>query len=216
MSAPKRRYSSEADPTRDRILAAALECISRTAAGKLSVRAIAATAGVNVATVHYYFRTKDALVTEALGLFFSPVMSRLQSLLDGEGDARSRLEGFLLFYIEQFHEHPGIFTSLIEAIIASDLRGNPDASNAYEKALLEVIGLGRPRIMELVRAVTGRDDEVELALRTLQVMTGVVHPMFLSSIPLGQFGVDFRDPGTRRRYVALLVDSLGSASPVPR
>jgi AcrR family transcriptional regulator len=216
VSAPKRRYSSEADPTRQRILAAALECISKTSAGKLSVRAIAATAGVNVATVHYYFRTKDALVTEALGLFFSPVTARLQSLLEGEGDARSRLEGFLLFYIEQFHEYPGIFTSLIEAIIASDIRGDPDAPNAYERALLGVIGLGRPRIMELVRAVTGRDDEVELALRSLQLMTGVVHPMFLSTIPLGQFGVDFRERQIRQRYVALLVDSLGAPSPAPR
>lgn len=204
----KRRYSSEADPTRERILRAALECISGTAAGRLSVRTIAAAAEVNVATVHYYFGTKDAVITEALELFFAPLMERLDSLIDGSGLGRDRLGGFLLFFVDQFHENPGVFTSIIEAMIASNIRRAPGAPSAYEKVLMDIVGIGKGRLMALIREVSGIDDETVLALRTIQMMTGILHPMLISTIPLDRFGLDFHDPATRRSYVGLLVDSI--------
>jgi AcrR family transcriptional regulator len=210
-SETKRRYSSEADPTRERILKAALECMSRTAIGGLSVRAIAAAAGVNVATAHYYFRTKDALVSEALGLFFAPVLARFASMEGAEGSARERLEGFLRFYLEQFHEHPGVFTSIIEAMIASNIRKDSSAGTACERVLLDVIRAGKDRLLSLVREVSGIRDPGLLALRTLQVMAGAIHPILVSTLPLSLFGVDFGKADTRRSYVTALVDSLGAS-----
>ncbi|MEI6875572.1 MAG: TetR/AcrR family transcriptional regulator, partial [Spirochaetota bacterium] len=208
----KRRYSSEADPTRARILRAALGCISGTAAGVLSVRTIAAAAEVNVATVHYYFGTKDAVLTEALELFFAPLVERLDALLERSGSGRDRLEGFLLFYVGLIQEHPGIFTSIIEAMIASNIRGEPGAPSAYEKVLMGIIGIGKGRLMGLIRDLSGIADETVLALRTLQLMTSVIHPMLISTIPQDQFGIDFHDPATRGRYVRLLVDSIAGGS----
>jgi len=208
----KRRYSSEADPTRDRILAAALDCVSRTAVGSLSVRAVAAAAGVNVATVHYYFRTKDALVSEAFRLFFAPILGRITSLDSGGGGERARLEGFLFSFLEQLHEHPGIFASLIEAIMASNVRKDPEAPTDYEEILMGIVGAGKERLFPLVAQISGIEEPELLAFTTLRMMMSVVHPMLLSTLPGQLLGLDFADEGVRRRYVACLVESLPSRS----
>lgn len=213
----KRRYSSEEDPTRERILEAALESISQTSVGSLSVRAIAARAGVNVATAHYYFRTKDALVTEALHLFFAPLAARFESMLAGPGSSRERLLAFLTFYSEQVHSNPGIFTSVVEAIIASNIRGDPGAPTGFEEVLIGIVSQARDRLMSLVGAVSGIEDHRLLAFRTLQVMTSLVHPILISTLPGTLFGVDFGSEADRRSYVEVLVAGLeGGGNPSER
>ena len=54
------------DPTRQRILQAALAIFSERGFKAATVRDICAQAGVNVASVNYYFRSKEALYREAL------------------------------------------------------------------------------------------------------------------------------------------------------
>ena len=54
------------DHTRDRILQAALEIFAERGFKDATVRDICAQAGVNVASVNYYFRSKEALYKEAL------------------------------------------------------------------------------------------------------------------------------------------------------
>lgn len=56
----------EQDPTRDRILQAALEIFAERGFKPATVRDICARAGVNVASVNYYYRSKEALYREAL------------------------------------------------------------------------------------------------------------------------------------------------------
>ena len=204
----KRRYSTSDDPTRERILVAALDCISKTSVRELSVRFIAAQAEVNVATVHYYFGTKDVLLTEALNLFFAPLLLQVEAILEGGGQPRARLEKFLLFYVEQFHRNPGIFASVIEAMVASNIRRETAATSAYEEVLLAILGGLRQRILALVGLVSGQADASLLALKTIQVMASVVHPMILSGIPRSLFGVDFDDATQRKKYIGLLVDGL--------
>lgn len=54
------------DASRDRLLHAAIDCFSANGFRRTSVREICAQAGMNVASVNYYFRSKEALYREAL------------------------------------------------------------------------------------------------------------------------------------------------------
>jgi AcrR family transcriptional regulator len=58
--------AEDQDPTRDRILQAALEIFAERGFKAATVREICARAGVNVASVNYYYRSKEALYREAL------------------------------------------------------------------------------------------------------------------------------------------------------
>jgi AcrR family transcriptional regulator len=63
MAGTQAKPSSGADP-RERILAAAERLFARKGVEKTSTREITAEAGVNVASINYYFRTKNALAEE--------------------------------------------------------------------------------------------------------------------------------------------------------
>jgi len=208
---PKPARPSFDEGTRERILAAALECISSTSVGRLSVRAIAARAGVNVATVHYHFGTKDELISEAFRLFFAPIAARIGAALDAEAPPRARLESLLGFYVEHFHEHPGIFTSFIEALIASNIKKEPGVVQGHERVLLEMVGGFRDRLLDLVSEVTAREDRQDAALLVIHLVASVVHPLVISSLPATLFGLDFAEEATRRRYVSLLVEGIAGS-----
>ncbi len=68
----KRGRPSGVSDTRDRILASARELFAHNAAGKISVRAVAADAGVDPALVHHYFGTKEKLFAEAVNVPIDP------------------------------------------------------------------------------------------------------------------------------------------------
>jgi AcrR family transcriptional regulator len=220
----KRRYSSEADPTKDRIVAAALECVGHTSIKELSVRTIAATAGVNVATVHYYFRTKDAVVSAALGEFFRRIAGSFERAVESDATPREKLVEFLVAYSALFHAHPGLFASMMEAIFSARLRRAAGAAGviaapgpgpastsgqaAYEDMLVALVSRMKPRALDLVRQLAGDLPEEELVMRMIRTMTSVLHPILLSDFSSQVFGLDLGEEEVRRRYVEQVVASL--------
>jgi AcrR family transcriptional regulator len=208
----KRRYSSEDDPTSDRILKAALDSVATTSIGELSVRAIAAAAEVNVATVHYYFRTKDAVIAAALGRFFEVTLAGIREIFEAESGPREKLVAILDFYMTRFHENPGVFASLVEAILTADRRGEGSLPSDCDRILIEAIASVKPNMMALVATVTGvedkDEDEEELKLKILRMMTSLMHPILITTLPSRLLGLDFADPALRRRYIEAAVDSL--------
>lgn len=207
----KRRYSSAEDPTKDRILAAALECISATSINELSVRAIAAKAEVNVATVHYYFGTKDAVVTEALKGFLDEAVAFLESSLVGPGDPRAKLTAFLSSYTAFFQANPGIFLSMIEAFSASRKGEEERKPSASELVLIDMIDKVKDKLLGLVGRVSGIRDERTLVFKTIQLMTSLMHPIFVSTVLKSLFDIDFSEEETRSSYIETVIASLISS-----
>ena len=62
--------TDDTDPARDRILRAALEIFTERGFKSATIRDICGRAGVNVASVNYHFRSKQALYREALSYAF--------------------------------------------------------------------------------------------------------------------------------------------------
>jgi AcrR family transcriptional regulator len=85
------------DQTRDRILQAALEIFADRGFKDATVRDICAKAGVNAASVNYYFRSKEALYTEALAFAFRQAEVRYPLDLADAPDPtpEARLEHFI-------------------------------------------------------------------------------------------------------------------------
>jgi AcrR family transcriptional regulator len=90
--------------TRDRILDTAERLFAEGGYGATSLRSIIAAARVNLAAVHYHFRTKDALLDEVLKRRLEPVNRERLAMLDeceqAGGNAPPPLEGVLRALIE--------------------------------------------------------------------------------------------------------------------
>ena len=88
------------EPTFDRLLQVAVEVFAEFGFRAATVREICSKAHVNVASVNYYFRSKEALYTQALAFAFEEANQRYpqDAALDSSLPAEQRLK----FFIENF------------------------------------------------------------------------------------------------------------------
>lgn len=76
---------------RTALVRAAFKRLARGGFEGLRTRDVAADVGVNIATLHYYYPTKEALIRAVIG----QAMQRFSATLDGAGTAVDRLRGHL-------------------------------------------------------------------------------------------------------------------------
>ncbi|HEY3331224.1 MAG TPA: TetR/AcrR family transcriptional regulator [Capsulimonadaceae bacterium] len=85
--------STKRDEQRDRLLRAAYELIAEVGISGLRTRDIADKAGVNIATLHYCFATKDALLTELYSYIIAMVKEERARYINDHGTAADKLRG---------------------------------------------------------------------------------------------------------------------------
>jgi AcrR family transcriptional regulator len=101
--APDRATRPSADPTRDRILAAAVDLFAELSFDGATTRAIAARAGVTQPLLNYHYRSKDELWREAVDSLFetltSSMLAHLEELRDVDDltAAKARVRQFITF-----------------------------------------------------------------------------------------------------------------------
>src|SRR5579864_9204628 len=94
MTAQERPAPRAAQPRPDRrqaLVAAAFARIASDGFEGLRTRDVAADVGVNIATLHYYFPTKEALIRGVIG----HAMQRFVDTLPGDGTPLDQLRGHL-------------------------------------------------------------------------------------------------------------------------
>ena len=105
-------------PVKEAIVLAACECIERRGLQSLTTRNIAGEAGVNIATIHCHFGTKQKLVEEALRRSISHAIEHLDEILQEEGKAGpDRLAGILRFLPEGAIRFPNITRAYLYDVV---------------------------------------------------------------------------------------------------
>ena len=101
-----------------------------------------------------------------------------------------------------------MFVSVIEAM--ADARGTspPGTPSACEQVLISLIAKAKHKLIAMIAEVTGISDEPVLAYKTIQLMSSLLHPMLISTIPSSLFGLDFTEPLVRQRYLDTVIASL--------
>src|SRR5438132_5668977 len=107
----------------------------------LRTREVAAGVGLNIATLHYYFPTKEALIRGVV----SHAMRRFSTTLTGEGTPAEQLARHLRGIRRLYREDPDLFTvmgelalrSLRDPAIASVFGGTSDAWHMRVRALVQ-------------------------------------------------------------------------------
>jgi AcrR family transcriptional regulator len=210
--------SSEA--TRDRILDAAERLFAAKGFSGTSLREVTASAGVNVAAIHYHFGSKEELLRAVLSRIVEPANRERLELLDrAEAAAKPEpptveaiLEAFLapdLRIIRELGERGAVLTRFMG-------RSYTEPSDLVRRMMQEQFGeLGRRFHQALCRAVPNVPRE-EMLWR-LQAVVGVV--TYMLAVP-GQEGGGLLDPNdldaTLRRMIAFLGPGLRAPAPQRR
>ncbi|HOX31273.1 MAG TPA: TetR/AcrR family transcriptional regulator [Spirochaetales bacterium] len=149
------------DDAAGRIVLAAVACIERLGIHELTVRDIAKEAGVNVAAVNYYFRSKDALIERVLRDRLDHFVGEAFGLLDDGGKpVQERAFDLLLYILNGSLDWPRMMQAMLAARagderFGTELRGGLRAVVAKLGAVLDSGGARAPmaKAAKLVAAV---------------------------------------------------------------
>jgi AcrR family transcriptional regulator len=95
------------EQTRKAILDAAWAALARDGYEKITTRRIAKMAGVNIATLHYYFGSKEMLLSEATRFALTGTENRMRTAMSEAQTAASALKRLFSVIWQMVEEQPG-------------------------------------------------------------------------------------------------------------
>lgn len=96
------------EQAREAILKAAWVALARDGYEKITTRRIAKIAGVNIATLHYYFGTKESLLSEVTRFALKDTEEQLRRAMEEATSARTAMERVFTTILELVKDRPGI------------------------------------------------------------------------------------------------------------
>jgi AcrR family transcriptional regulator len=100
----------DAEPRRQELVVAAYRRVAEAGFEGLRTRDVAAAVGVNVATLHYYFKTKEALIRAVV----AHAMGRFRTTFDAHGSPGAQLGAHLNGVRRLFRDEPELFAVMGE------------------------------------------------------------------------------------------------------
>ena len=109
----KRQVLPESESRKDALVAAAFQVIATRGFEGLRTREVAASVGVNIATLHYYFPRKEDLIRGVV----AHAMGRFRGTLGGAGSAEAQLRAHFLGLRRLARDEPELFAVMAELTI---------------------------------------------------------------------------------------------------
>lgn len=92
------------------ILEAVITCIEKYGVEKTTTRKIAEEAGTNIASINYYFRSKDDLIAQALDVTLKNMQEDLLVIVqDAEQPFDAIFRKWIAYLLEGAQQYPGVF-----------------------------------------------------------------------------------------------------------
>ena len=114
---PTRTQGERAEPTRARILDAAIRAFSENGLAGARTEQIAEEAGVNKALLYYYFRSKEDLYAAALEQVVDSVRAESFSVMETKASAGERFVQIVLGNFDRSHSHPAMRSMIQQEMV---------------------------------------------------------------------------------------------------
>lgn len=186
--------------TKSKIIEAAAEIIGRERNLNLTIREIANRAGVNIASVNYYFGSKENLLSEVEMLLMKKIRQIYTGLDDNSLSTREKLINWADNLIKHLIDYPGI----IYLIGTRVLERENTCLNIY-------LNLLETDLIPLVKELTSIKDDNIAGFKVLHLISGIVYPVLIFSSDNETAGIDIGNADTRKKYVRSLVVSIETA-----
>jgi AcrR family transcriptional regulator len=183
-----------------KIIEAAIACIEKYGFQEATVRRIAQEAGVNVAAINYYFRSKEHLMERVMQVTLGNAFDWTHFKESEEYPPKERLVAILDHLTAGAQAYPEMSRAhFIAPLIEKDY-----GSAAYVKfnEFLE-------KLYGDLMARGAEPDPWQLRMAVMQAVTASIIGLGLFPDLLSGFaGKDLRDPGIRRQYIESLVNKI--------
>jgi len=158
---------------REQILDAARAALIKVGYEKITTRRIAEEAGVNIATLHYHFGTKEALLAEAVRHTMRRVQERLRRAIEGAPSASDAVERVYAAIWQIMRERPGVLRYDVTVRGFRDPAARDDALEIYDGYRRLMTGIVERHLSEGGRLASGFDSAA-LTGYMLATLDGIV------------------------------------------
>lgn len=195
-----RKLTGKGEKVREEMIAATVKILQQEGFKKATVRSIAKEADVNIASVRYYFGSKEELIGCALEYMMGNLENIVAYLDDTRLSARERLKKYIIAYFHLARQHPALFRSISNP--SSD-----DAKDTYFIYLSLLHSQCWSKVIRNIAEITGYTDPADLDLKAMQIFSAVEFPIILESNKADSFISNYTDSDTLSRYVDILLDN---------
>lgn len=196
-----RKLTGKGERVREKMIETTVHILQQQGFKKATVRSIAKAAGVNIASVRYYFGSKEELIGAALEYMMGNLENIVSYLDDNRLTASERLKKYIIAYFHLAREHPALFRSISNP-------SSEDAKDTYFIYLSLLHSQCWEKVIRNVAEVTGYTDEKDLELKSMQIFAAVEFPIILESNKGNSCIQGYTDDSTLSRYVDLLLDNV--------
>lgn len=153
--------------TRDKIIDATLHLLDKEGLSNVTVRKIATLANVNVASLHYYFGSKDQTLWAAFTYVQNKLTTTYTQLDQPSLSKKERLTNFIYAYMTTALKHPDLFKYIMSQLMNDETSITDSIKNTLHQDML----LRLKALLPL--------DEPYVSMRLLQLMSGLAFPILL-------------------------------------
>lgn len=186
--------------SKEKIINATLKLIGEEGFQKVTVRKIASLAQVNVASVNYYFGSKDNAVNEALMYLTEKFMDCFKYLRDKTLPPDERLRCFLMNYADACLQYPDVLRNFI-----SQSMSNYDVPCNYAEFIKKE---GIEELRSIFKEIGSEMDDSEAFMRIFQLISCIAFPVLMGNHMEKSWKIDYYNKEIRGRYIDLLLNSL--------
>lgn len=185
--------------TQDKIISTAIDMIGRQINLDFTIRSIAEKANVNLASVNYYFRSKDNLINE-VEKHFVRESRRIYEEITGLGmEPREKIRLWAAKTTDQIMEYPGIIYLIVTKLL------NDRNENTGVVGLMDTL---EQSLIPIIKESMGIQDDITASIKLMHLFSGVVAPVLFYYGAGRSFNIDMRNSNDRSRYIDALIDSV--------
>lgn len=181
--------------TRQKIIEKAMKIIGQECRMNVTIREIANEAGVNLASINYYFRSKEKLIEEVED-FFCQNIQKITDILDEQTTSLvDKIENWAKKLMQYLAEYPGVM--FLWALYI--LNCQPGDSKISQIIQLSEIKLGK-----LIAELNPKLDKETIGFQVTQILAGIINPVILYKVAGGNLDISIENPELRDRYIHFL------------
>lgn len=181
------------------ILKVVLDYITKNNDYDITIREIGRLAGVNSASISYYFGSKDNLIKEASKYYYISSNEIFKELEDKNIEPRERMISFCMSYSEHMLKYIGFLKAHISAYIVE---------KETECEMEDWLGSNIEEIRTTIKEHTKISDKEILNFKAIQLISSMVYPTLMNKYKSVIGGMDYCNYEIRKKYYECLVDSI--------
>ena len=185
--------------TQSRIIATAVDMIGRQINLNFTIREIAERAGVNIASVNYYFRSKDNLINEVEQHFINEISLTYEELKKSGQNPNEQIRKWAMKTMESMMEYPGIIFLIVTRLLS-------DRSD--KTGIAEMLDMIEQNLVPFLEKLTGKNDKLTISIKAMQLLSGVIAPMLFYYGAGKTFNLNINNKNERIKYIDHLIEGI--------